>query len=83
MSRPRHNRPEYERFLKQVERTEVNGKKWTVTGGGDRHFKVRCPSPCKCMTVVSTTPKRGHTMQTIKDQMRRFTCWREDGGHDA
>lgn len=73
MSRPRHNRPEYEKLLKEAEK-----RRWRVEGGGSRHFKIKCPNPCKCMTIVSTTPRRGQTMRTLTAQMARATCWEED-----
>lgn len=72
MSRPRHNNPEIERLLKTAER-----RGWPVTGGGRTHFKVWCPRPCKCMTVVSTTPPKRNAMRTLKAQLKRATCWEE------
>lgn len=78
MSRPRHNRPEYEKFLKKIEKTcNEKGEQWRVTGGGAKHFKIWCPNPCKCMTVVSTTPKAGQPLRILKDQMERATCWED------
>lgn len=73
MSRPRHNVPACERLLKEIER-----KDWRVTGGGSKHFKIWCLNPCKCMTVVSTTPGKRPNMQVLKAQLMRATCWEED-----
>lgn len=73
MSRPKHRYPDYERLLKEVERRPG----WTVEGGGDRHFKIKCPNPCKCMTPIPTTPSKRQSLTILHNQMAQATCWRE------
>lgn len=72
MSRPRHNNSDHERLLKEAERRE-----WRITGGGNRHFKMWCPSPCKCMVTISTTPSTRQSMRQTMSQLKRATCWED------
>lgn len=70
MLRPRHRVPELEEVLKEAER-----KGWTVSGGGNKHFKMKCPCPRKCMKTVSTTPSNVNYKRDLMGQLRRATCW--------
>ena len=71
MSRPRHRLGgEYEELLKEVEK-----EGWSVTGGGNKHFKLKCPNPCKCMKTMSTTPSNPNYLRDMRAQLRRATCW--------
>lgn len=73
MPRPRHRLKEYEAVLKRAE-----GKGWAVEGGGDKHFKLKCPNPCKCMLTMSTTPSNPNYLRNLLGQLGRVTCWKED-----
>ena len=73
MSRPRHRVKEYEELIKKAERDD-----WRVTGGGNKHFKLKCPNPCKCMQTVATTPSDPNKLRNLVTQLLRVTCWKED-----
>lgn len=73
MPRPIHKVKEFEHELKRMERSG-----WTVTGGGNKHFKVKCPYDCKCMVTVGTTPSGRNPFRTFTTQRARATCWKED-----
>jgi hypothetical protein len=71
--RPDHKDKEFENEFRKMERAG-----WTVDGGGNRHFKLKCPNDCKCMIVVSTTPGGRNPLRTFVAQRTRATCWKED-----
>ncbi len=73
MSRPQHNRKDFEEQLKRMERAG-----WTVSGGGNKHFKCKCPGACKCLKTMATTPSNPNYLRDFKAQLRRQTCWKED-----
>ncbi len=73
MARPKHKIKELEEEFRKM---EIAG--WDVTGGGRRHFKLKCPSACKCMLIVSTTPGGGNPLRVFTAQRARITCWKED-----
>lgn len=72
MSRPRHNNKDLEAVLRKGE-----AQGWRVAGGGDKHFKMKCPCPKKCMKTVSTTPSSPNYLRDLKAQLRRATCWED------
>lgn len=73
MSRKRHQTKEYEALFKRAER-----KDWEVTGGGNRHFKMKCPNGCKHLQVVSSTPGTRRDFLRTMTQLNNTTCWKED-----
>ena len=72
MPRNRHQTKEYEALFKGAERQD-----WRIEGGGDRHFKMKCPNPCKCMQVVGSTPGTTKDLLRTTTQLRNNTCWKE------
>lgn len=72
MSRPQHKDKDIEAIFKRSERIG-----WDVAGGGDRHFQMRCPEPCKHLVVVSGTPGSGNLKRTVMTQLKNDTCWEE------
>lgn len=73
VSRPRHKHGEYERFI-----TEMEGKGWNATGGGNSHYKVKCPGKCLCVMIISTTPRsRSGTFAIMQRQRTNKTCWED------
>jgi hypothetical protein len=51
---------------------------WRIEGGGNRHFKLKCPNDCKCILVVASTPGGGNPLRVFTSQRHRSTCWKED-----
>jgi len=73
VSRPRHAYGgDYETLLRTLE-----AAKWTVDGGGNKHFKLKCPNECKCMIMMATTPSGRYYLRNFKLQLKRVTCWEE------
>lgn len=72
MPRPRHNDKDLEAVLKLGEQ-----RGWMIEGGGNKHFKMKCPNPCKCMKGVSTTPSNPNYLRDLMGQLRRATCWED------
>lgn len=73
MSRHRHSYGgEYEDLLKKAEKAG-----WNVDGGGNKHFKLKCPNACKCMQTMSTTPSGNNYLRNLKGQLKRATCWED------
>ncbi len=72
MSRKRHRIKELEEVLELAEK-----KGWTVTGGGNRYFKMKCPCPQKCMKMVNCTPSGTNYKRNLLGQLGRATCWEE------
>lgn len=72
MSRPRHKDKDIESIFRESERMD-----WKVTGGGDKHFEMRCPAPCRHLVVVSGTPRSGNLKRTVMTQLKNHTCWEE------
>jgi hypothetical protein len=70
MPRPRHRRKELEALLREAEQ-----KGWTVSGGGNKHFKMKCGESCKCMITVATTPSNPNYPRNLTKQLGRATCW--------
>jgi hypothetical protein len=70
VSRPRHTRKELEDVLLQAEE-----KGWRVEGGGNKHFKMKCPCSDKHMQSVSTTPSNPNYLRNLMAQLKRATCW--------
>lgn len=71
MSRNEHQTKEYEELFK---RAEKDG--WRIEGGGNKHFKMKCPCIAKHLRVVSTTPGTRQDLLRLKTQLRRATCWK-------
>ena len=72
MSRHRHKDKDLERVIKIAEK-----QGWTVTGGGNRYFKMKCPCPMKCMKMVVCTPSGANYTINLIAQLERATCWKE------
>lgn len=72
MPRSHHKDKDLEQILKEAER-----KDWTVTGGGNRYFKMKCPNACKCMKMVHCTPSGANYKRNLVAQLARATCWEE------
>ncbi|MFI5844938.1 hypothetical protein ACIA8K_35085 [Catenuloplanes sp. NPDC051500] len=72
MPRKRHPNGELEAVLRQAE-----VKDWTITGGGDKYFKMKCPCPKKCMKTVHLSPSGANYLRNLLGQLRRATCWED------
>lgn len=73
MPRLGHKIKEFEHEFRDMERAG-----WTVEGGGNSHFKLKCPNDCKCLLTVGTTPGGRNPLRTFTAQRNRVTCWKED-----
>jgi hypothetical protein len=72
VSRHRHKDKDLEHIIRVAE-----DQGWTVTGGGDRYFKMKCPCPDKCMKMVNCTPSGANYTRNLVGQLKRATCWKE------
>lgn len=50
---------------------------WTVTGGGMRHFKIRCPHRCHCLAVLASSSSNQLAVRRALTYLRSKTCWKE------
>ena len=73
MSRPKHKIKEIEQEFRKMEQAD-----WVITGGGDRHYKLKCPEDCKCMLVAASTPGGRNPTLAFTAQRSRVTCWKEE-----
>lgn len=48
---------------------------WTVTGGGMRHYSMRCPNPCRCAHVVSASTSNRWAWVKMQTKLNNHTCW--------
>jgi hypothetical protein len=73
VTRPRHAKGgAYEDLLREAERAG-----WTVTGGGNKHYKLKCPNSCRCIKTMSTTPSNPNYLRNMRAQLHRVTCWED------
>lgn len=57
--------------------SELEQQGWTITGGGTRHFKGKCPNRCRCMVMFASSPSGPNTAKRARQQLRSKTCWKE------
>lgn len=70
MPRHKHKMKEYEALFKLAEQ-----RRWDVTGGGNKHFKMKCPNKCKCLQIVGSTPSTKRDFVMTVTHLRNATCW--------
>jgi len=58
-----------------LRRLEQQG--WTVTGGGNRHFKAACPRRCRCLAIFSSSASAPFAVRRATMHLRTNTCWKE------
>lgn len=57
---------------------EAQSRGWTILGGGRRHFKLRCPNPCRCAHVVSSSTSDVRALANARAFLKSKTCWNGD-----
>ncbi|RBQ15577.1 hypothetical protein DP939_34970 [Spongiactinospora rosea] len=70
MGRPRHKIKEFEAVLREAE-----SRGWTVTLGGNGHYKMYCPCARKCKKTMPSTPSDPNCLRHLLGQLKRVTCW--------
>lgn len=50
---------------------------WVIEGGGNKHFKCKCPCPAKHLKTMATTPSSPNYLRDFINQIKR-ACWKED-----
>lgn len=77
MPRPKHNDKDLEQLLKEAEH-----KDWRIEGGGNAHFKLKCPCGIHKKTVATTPSSRYYEKRT-RAILERETCWLQDQSEET
>jgi hypothetical protein len=54
---------------------EARARGWTVTGGGQRHYKLLCPNPCKCLHVLASSTTNRLATTRARTRLINHSCW--------
>jgi hypothetical protein len=72
MARARASNKEIGHLLREIEQ-----QGWTVTGGGTRHFKAKCPNRCRCMITLASSSSNQLAVRRARTHLQSKTCWKE------
>jgi hypothetical protein len=67
----RHATPRDQKTLLRL----LSRRRWEVRSGGNSHYQLRCPNPCKCMVVMSRSPSDYRALANTNADLDRYTCW--------
>lgn len=65
-------------LLREVERSG-----WSIIGGGQRHYQMRCPNECKCHLTLSASPSNKNESKLTRRRLANHTCWEPKNDHPA
>lgn len=66
----RPSNPDTRRLFKQAAE-----RGWQITGGGNQHYRMLCPNPCKCTYMIGASISNQLFLTRARTFLNRHTCW--------